>query len=322
MLETARQLQVTVAVVSWNTRELLAECLQSLHEDVVSGQAEVWVVDNASSDGSAEMVRAQFPWASLISSQENLGFGPAVNLVANQTSSPWIAPANADTRMAPGALRRLVAAGASDPTAGVIAPRLVLPDGQTQRSAYPFPTLGANLMYLAGAARLSPRLASRWALDGTEPEPGAKVPWAVGAFLLVRRAAWDEIGGFDAGLWMYAEDLDLGWRMHRAGWVTRYEPRATVYHEESAATRQAWGGERFARWHASTYAWLARRRGLAFARLISLLNVFGFSARALLSTLPALCGLPKARHARRNAINAVRAHATGLRSSAWLKQVR
>ena len=174
-------------------------------------------------------------------------------------------------------------------------------------------------MALASVARFSPRLGKRLVLDGTEPEPGAKVPWAVGAFLLVRRAAWDEIGGFDAGLWMYAEDLDLGWRMHRAGWVTRYEPRATIYHEESAATTQAWGEERFARWHASTYAWLARRRGLGFARLIALLNVIGFSARALLYTALAVCGLPNARNGRQNAINAVRAHATGLRSSTSLR---
>jgi GT2 family glycosyltransferase len=178
-----------------------------------------------------------------------------------------------------------------------------------------------TLMYLAGAGRLSPRLAKRWALDGREPEAGATVPWAVGAFLLVRRAAWDEIGGFDPAMWMYAEDLDLGWRMRRADWTTRYEPEATVYHEESAATIQAWGGERFARWHASTYAWLVRRRGLAYARLITLLNVLGFSARALLYTAGAACGVQSARNARRNAFNAARAHTVGLRSSAWLRQV-
>ena len=80
-------------------------------------------------------------------------------------------------------------------------------------------------MYLAGATRVSPRLARRLVVDGTEPDAGVKVPWAVGAFLLIRRAAWDEIGGFDGGLWMYAEDLDLGWRMRQAGWFTRYEKR-------------------------------------------------------------------------------------------------
>ncbi len=322
MPETARQQQVTVAVVSWNTRELLAECLESLHEDAKSDLADVWVIDNASSDGSPDMVGERFPWVSLVASEDNLGFGPAVNLVANRTSAPWIAPANADVRVAPGALDRLLAAGSSDRSAGVIAPRLVLPDGQTQRSAYPFPTVAMTLMYLAGAARLSPRLAKRWALDGSEPHEGAKVPWAVGAFLLVRRTAWDEIGGFDPGIWMYAEDLDLGWRMRRAGWATRYEPRAIVFHEESAATTQAWGGARFARWHASTYAWLVRRRGLPFARVISVVNVIGFSARAGLYTVLAACGLPNGRNARRDAINAARAHAVGLRSGSWLRQQR
>ena len=322
MPEIARQQQVTVAVVSWNTRELLAECLESLNDDAASGLAAVWVVDNASSDGSAVMVRERFPWVSLIASQDNLGFGPAVNLVASQTTSPWIAPANADIRVAPGALDRLLAAGAADLSAGVIAPRLVLPDGQIQRSAYPFPTLGVSIMALASVARFSPRLGRRLVLDGSEPEAGASLPWAVGAFLLVRRSAWDEIGGFDSALWMYAEDMDLGWRMRGAGWVTRYEPRATIHHEESAATTQAWGDDRFERWHASTYAWLARRRGLGIARGISLLNVIGFSARALLYTVLAACGFSNARNGRQNAVNALRAHSIGLRSSARLRQVR
>lgn len=322
MPESARQQQVSVAVVSWNTRELLAECLESLEQDAARGLADVWVVDNASSDGSADMVREQFEWVSLLASEDNLGFGPAVNLVASRTSSPWVAPANADTRVAPGALDSLLEAGASHPHAGVIAPRLVLPNGETQRSAYPFPTVGATLMYLAGGARVSSRFARRWALHGTDPVLAAEVPWAVGAFLLVRRTAWDQIGGFDPEQWMYAEDLDLGWRMRRAGWVTRYEPKAVVYHDESAATSQAWGGTRFARWHASTYAWLVRRRGLAYARLISSINVLGFSARALVYSVGAACGLQSARNSRRNAINAIRAHTIGLRSSACLKKVR
>ncbi len=87
-------------------------------------------------------------------------------------------------------------------------------------------------------------------LEGAwDPQRPRRVPWAVGAFLLVRRPAWDAIGGFDPAQWLYAEDLDLGWRLARAGWATRYEPRARVRHHESAATGQAWGSdERTARW--------------------------------------------------------------------------
>src|SRR5919109_4551083 len=108
---------VTVAVVSWNTRDLLDRCLRSLEPEVDRGLAEVWVVDNASTDGSAEMVRQRFPWASLMASEENLGFGRAVNLVAGNTSSQWLAIANADIAVRPGAIDALLEAAAHDPVA-------------------------------------------------------------------------------------------------------------------------------------------------------------------------------------------------------------
>src|SRR4051812_35879569 len=118
---------VSIAVVSWNTRDLLARCLESMKPEVDRGLAEVWVVDNASSDGSAEMVAERYPSVRLIASDDNLGFGRAINLVARQTSSEWIASANADVALRPGALDALLEAGARDPRAGAIAPRLILP---------------------------------------------------------------------------------------------------------------------------------------------------------------------------------------------------
>jgi GT2 family glycosyltransferase len=111
------------------------------------------------------------------------------------------------------------------------------------------------------------------------------VPWAVAALLLVRRAAWDGAGGFDGAQWLYAEDLDLGWRLRRAGWFTRYVPDASVHHENAAATTLAWGEERTARWVRMTYVWLLARRGAARTRLIAYLNVFGARARCLVYTI-------------------------------------
>jgi GT2 family glycosyltransferase len=309
-----RTAPVTVAVVSWNTRELLGRCLDSLREDAASGLAEVWVVDNASSDGSPALVRARFPWAKLIASPENLGFGAAVNLVAARTSSPWLAPSNADVELDRGALERLITEAERHPEAGAVAPRLILPDGSTQQSVYPFPTLPFTLAYLLGALAVSRRLSRRWCLGpGFDPSTRREVPWAVGAFLLVRRAAWDQAGGFDDRQWMYAEDLDLGWRLRRAGWTSRYEPAARVAHAESAATVQAWGHERHAQWHASTYAWLARRRGPAFASMITAVNVAGFLLRAIALAPAAAAGSERARGLRRDSLNAARAHAIALR---------
>lgn len=267
---------VAVAVVSWNTRDLLARCLGSLEAEARAGRAEVWVVDNGSRDGSPELVAERFPWARLEQPGENLGFGRAVNRVAERTSAPWLAPANADIALRPGALDALLAAAAADPGAGALAPRLVLPDGSTQHSVFAFPTIPFTAAFALGLPRLSARLADRLCVPGGwNPERARRVPWAVGAFLLVRRAAWEAAGGFDPAQWMYAEDLDLGWRLARAGWATRYVPHAVVEHHESAAARQAWGEERTDRWQAATYEWMRRRRGPARTRAVAALNVLG-----------------------------------------------
>jgi N-acetylglucosaminyl-diphospho-decaprenol L-rhamnosyltransferase len=277
---------VTIAVVSWNTRALLRSCLESVEPEVRAGRAVAWVIDNASDDGSAEMVASSFPWVELIAATENLGFGPAVNAIAERTDSPWIAIANADTELCGSALATLVAAGARDPAIGIVAPRLVLPDGTTQHSAYVFPKLGFALAFNFGVGGISGRLAERMLLEGSWKGDRARdVGWALGAFLLVRREAWDAAGGFDPAQWMYAEDLDLGWRVAKAGWHTRFEPSAAVRHHGAAATSQLWGDERDIRWQRSTYAWMLRRRGVTITRSYGLINTAGAGFRVLLYSL-------------------------------------
>jgi N-acetylglucosaminyl-diphospho-decaprenol L-rhamnosyltransferase len=267
---------VAIAIVSWNTRELLERCLRSLEPYAERGVAEVWVVDNASGDGSADLVRERFGWVNLIASEENLGFGRAVNAVAQRTATPWIATANADIALRPGSIEALLDAADSDPGAGAIAPRLVVPNGDTQHSVFAFPTIPFSFVLATGAFRLNRWLADRYALPGHwDSERARRVPWAVAAFLLVRRSAWDDVGGFDERQWMYAEDLDLGWRLREAGWATRYEPRAVVDHENGASTKQLFGGELAPHWQRSTYGFLARRRGSAYTWAIASLNLVG-----------------------------------------------
>jgi N-acetylglucosaminyl-diphospho-decaprenol L-rhamnosyltransferase len=254
--DVERRALITAAVVSWNTRDLLDRCLQSLRPEADAGRVDVWVVDNASSDGSADLVRERHASAQLLPMPENVGFGAAVNAVAERTSGEWLLIANADVALRPGALEPLVDAARRDPRAGAVAPRLVLPDGSTQHSVFAFPTLPFAFVLNSGLFHLSRELADRLALlERWDATRARRVPWAVAACLLVRRAAWDEVGGFDERQWMYAEDLDLGWKLRQAGWATRYEPRATVDHESAAATTKAFGGpEQIAsRWQRSTY---------------------------------------------------------------------
>ena len=276
---------VAVAVVSWNTRGLLAACLRSLHRDHESGRAAVWVVDNGSADGSAAMVREEFPWVELIALGENLGFGAAVNLVAERVDAPWIAAANADVELRPRALERLVERGEGDSRAGAVAPRLLVPGGETQHSVHRFPTVAFGLVFNLGLPRAIPGLGDRLCLEGYwDPDRPRPVDWAHGAFLLIRRRAFADVGGFDPRLWMYAEDLDLSWRLRKAGWSTLYEPRAQVRHEVAASTRQAFADERDSRHIASAYAWMARAQGGAAAWAYAAINTLGSLGRWLALT--------------------------------------
>ena len=271
--------RVAVAVVSWNTRDLLERCLRSLEPDVEAGLAEVHVVDNGSTDGSTALVREGFPWASLTEPDENLGYGRAVNSVAERTSTPWLAASNADVELAAGALARLLEVG-GDATVGAVAPQLILPDGSTQHSVYDFPTLPYLLAFNAGLYRVIPGLGDRMLLEGHwDSSRPRDVPWAVAAFLVLRRTAFDAAGGFDPQQWMYAEDVDLGWRLGKAGWRTRYEPSARVRHAHGAAARQAFGSRPYRRWMEATYDWIERRRGRPRRIAAALLNVAGAVAR-------------------------------------------
>jgi N-acetylglucosaminyl-diphospho-decaprenol L-rhamnosyltransferase len=270
---------VDAGIVSWNTRELLLRCLRSLEPEHREGRARVWVVDNGSSDGSAEAARAAAPWATVLEPGANLGFGRAVNLVAQQGRSPWLLATNADVALGTGALEALLAAG-GDNRVGCVAPRLELPDGATQHSVHPLPTVPFTLAFNLGLCRLSRHLGDRLCLEGLwDPERRRAVPWAIGACLLIRRAAFDEVGGFDEQQWMYAEDLDFGWRLREHGWTTYYEPAARVLHESGAAAAQMFGEDQRADFMAATYAVLRRRRGRARAWATAALNLGGAAAR-------------------------------------------
>lgn len=306
---------VDVAVISWNTRALLGRCLSSLRDAAERGLAHVTVVDNGSSDGSSELVRSEYTWAKLIEPRENLGFGAAVNLAAEAGSSTWVAAANADIALEPEALSEMVAAGERDPSAGAIAPRLILPDGTTQHSVHRFPSPALAATVGLGLPGLSARLAGRLLLEGAwNPELPARVDWAHGAFLLFRRSSFESIRGFDARQWMYAEDLDICWRLRRAGHQIAYVPTARVRHELSAATEQAFL-DREQRHLAASYRWLTRRRGRWTARLTAHLNAAGALRRAAVLAVGAAFSPSRWRNSMRRARRYARLHRSAYRES-------
>ncbi|HEX7185068.1 MAG TPA: glycosyltransferase family 2 protein [Thermoanaerobaculia bacterium] len=228
---------IGAVVVSYNTRDLLRACLASLRPEEPD---EVVVVDNASPDGSADMVRKELPWVRLIANPDNRGFGSAANQGFAACRSPCVLLLNADTEVAPGALAALRRELDRHPEAAVAGPRLLDPDGSHQPSCYPFLTpfnLLALGTWLNRLVRVAPSLRRRF-LPVWAPGPACSVDWVKGAAMAIRRQAFEAVGGFDASFFLYAEEMDLCWRLRAAGWEVRFTPEARVVHVEGASTRQ------------------------------------------------------------------------------------
>lgn len=239
-------LDVAVIIVSWNVRDYLADCLRSLYADLArSGlQAEVWVVDNASTDGTIELLGDLFPQVHLILSGENLGFGRANNLgmtTAAAENPRYYFLLNPDTLVQAGAVKQLVQCLDERPKAGMAGARLVYGDGRFQHSAFSFPGLGQIAFDLFS---LPPRLyESR--LNGRYPRsryhhdsPPFLIDHPLGATMLVRANVAQVTGGFDESFHMYCEEVDWSWRIRKAGWEIYAVPQASVIHYGGESTRQ------------------------------------------------------------------------------------
>lgn len=228
-------LPMSVAIISFNTRELLADCLQSV---AAAAPVETVVVDNGSIDGSLEMVRDRFPAVRLIANNVNRGYGAA----ANQAIAAWTAPSglllNPDTVIAPEALVRLGEYLAHRPEVAIVGPRLVGRNGALQRSTYPFPGPMDTLMAEGGVHLLVRRIpcARERALRTWSHDRPRAVAWALGAALAIRRSAFDAVGGFDPAYFMYGEELDLCRRLAVRGFATHFAPVTTVVHIGGTST--------------------------------------------------------------------------------------
>jgi GT2 family glycosyltransferase len=230
------ELRLDVVVVSYRCRGLLRDCLDSLRAFPPAGGARVWVVDNASADGTVEMVREEFPEVELIASDENLGFSKANNLAIVRGSAPFVLALNPDTLMTERALDRMLELMEERPEVGISGCRLELPDGTFDHAARrSFPTPLGALAHFSGVGRLKKAPARLAQYRAPEVESGP-VDAVNGAFMLMRREALEQVGLFDEGYWMYMEDLDLCYRFAQAGWITWYEPAAKVIHVKAGTS--------------------------------------------------------------------------------------
>jgi len=231
---------ISVAVVSYNTRDLLHACLQSLLDRQAEGEAalEVIVADNGSRDGSLEMVRAEFPSVRLIETGGNAGFGRANNAALAHARGRCLALVNSDAEMLPGALAASLAFLDAHSDVGLAGGQLLWPDGRAQTSWGDDPTLGGVFREQTFLGWLAPPALGT---GGASPAEGPRdVDQICGAFMLIRRAAWRQVGGFDPHYFMYNEDVDLNVRLRRAGWRVVFLPHARITHHLGASSSADW----------------------------------------------------------------------------------
>lgn len=250
-METGRIMpNLAIVIVNFNTCALLRDCLASIQTGAVHVATHVMVVDNASTDGSAAMVRAEFPQVQLIESRRNGGFAYANNLGLRALpgvlddappACDYVLLLNPDTITPPGSLDALVAYLEAHPQVGACGPKLLLADGSLDlacRRAFPTPEVA--LYRMLGLARLfpnSPRFA-RYNMTYLRPDVETEVDSVVGACMLVRASVVREIGPLDETFFMYGEDLDWAYRIKQYGWTIMYVPSVTVHHYKRAASSQ------------------------------------------------------------------------------------
>jgi len=253
-----RRPDISVVIVSWNVRDLLAQCLDSLlavaELSISPGQpwgqigartVDVWVVDNASSDGAISMLADRYPWVHAIASERNVGFTGGNNLALRQCRGHYVLLLNPDTVLTrdagqPDALSLLANLLDQQSAVGLVGPRLVYGDGSPQSSRRRFPTLMTALMESTLLERWFPhnRWARRYRFEDEPAFAAQEVDWVNGACMLVRRQALDQVGLFDEGFFMYSEELDLCRRLRTAGWAIMHLPTATVVHYEGQSSGQ------------------------------------------------------------------------------------
>ncbi|MGB9184655.1 MAG: glycosyltransferase [Solirubrobacteraceae bacterium] len=270
-LQTAcsRTTEVSVVIVSFNTRDLLERCLRALHQHA-DIPVQTIVVDNASTDGSREVVRDRFPDVELVELSTNTGFAHANNVGFRRCRGTYVLLLNSDAFIHSGSLNELVATAERHPRAAAVGPRLLNPDGTLQRSAWPFPRAGRLLLEAFGLHRLLRRSGLLEDLGIWAHDQERSVDFLVGACLLLRADALSELIGFDEGFWLYGEEADLQRRARARGWSVIFTPRAVVTHVGGASSvassprlRHFYAGQmRFLRKHGGPGAWPAARFAL------------------------------------------------------------
>ena len=290
---------MAAVVVSYDTRELTEAAVASVL-DSRGVRAEVWVVDNASSDGSAEALRSRFPEARVVGLEENVGFGRANNVAFERVDADYVLLLNSDARLRdPGDLHEMIRSIESHPRVGVVGPRLESPEGRIEYSVRAFPSILAELARGTGLHKLLPSAVRERRLAGELRDPSRRgaADWLTGACLLTRVEVLREVGGFDPEIFLYGEELDWCWRVRQAGWEIVYDPAVTVTHRRGASGGALAHGKLRLAMAGDAYV-LRKHRGAAYLLAFAAARVLGLTSEVAVQGALALLGRDGQRRAR------------------------
>lgn len=284
----------------------MRDCLASIFSDE-GYEREVIVVDAASSDGSADMVRAEFPEAALIASSRNLGYSRGNNLGLGAARGEFLFILNPDTRLREGAVSALLAYMAEHPRAGLLGPRLLDADGSPQSSRRRWPTFWTALFESTWLQPYAPRRildhyydqtadGSQQSAVGGRPSPVTRHPlpqtvdWVTGAALFLRREVLEMVGGLDEGFFMYSEELDWCRRIRAASWEIAYVPAAEVIHDQEKSSQQAIPADTHIRFQRSKIRYFRKYHGLLPADFLRALLLLSFLHQLILESVKLALG--------------------------------
>ncbi|MCY4106677.1 MAG: glycosyltransferase family 2 protein [Chloroflexi bacterium] len=293
------QPDLSIIIVSWNVREFLAACLNSLSAAASSCPHECLVIDCASEDGSAAMVAEQFPRVRLFRAEENIGFVRANNWGMREALGRHFLLLNPDTFVAEGALPVMRAEMEHEPRIGILGPQHFNSDGSHQSTRRRFPNGAIALLESTWLQALAPpRLLAHYYLEDLSDEGSYDVDWVQGSALWVRRELWQAIGGMDERYTMYFEEVDWCQRARRAGWRVRYHGAACITHHGGASSEQV---PTMRQWHfdRSKLRYTRQYQGRALALLLLLVLRSGYLTRMALEAGKWLLGHKRALRLRR-----------------------
>jgi GT2 family glycosyltransferase len=273
-------IDVSIIIVSWNTRDILRQCLQSIYEQTVALEYEVIIIDNASTDGSAEMIKTQFPKAILVENTINKGFAAANNQAIVLAKGRFILLLNPDTIVLNNAINKSILFADQNQQAAVIGCKVFNPDGTLQPTCFMFPSLLNMFLSSSYLYKLFPksRFFGRERMTWWDRDDVREVDVVTGCFMLVRRSAIEQIGLLDERFFMYGEETDWCYRFKQAGWKVVFTPVAEIIHLGSQSSKKI-REKMIVQVRLSILYFISKHYGWLSHKIAALLVVLFFAAR-------------------------------------------